>query len=123
MSFAPEDEDSIGMSFIARPVVAGIATAGLLAVFPSGAGASVSNYARQMATGAGSILVSDYVAGMLFPGMSASVLSPVLSGAIYAGAQRAMGSDVRLISNFVSGASIDVASQWLLNPVGRMLGF
>ena len=116
------DEDFVAYNFFARPIVAAIATTGLLA-FTGGLTSGVNNIAKQAAAGAGCVMVSDYSANMFFGGNAGALLSPAMSGAGYFAIQKlAFGSDAGAMDLVVSGAAIDIASQWMLNPVGRALG-
>lgn len=107
-------------SMFARPIVAGVATAGLL--FVLGGADDMGGFARQVGYGAGSVLVSDYVSGMVFGGAPGAIVAPVMTGAVYGAINKAMGSDRTWLNLGITGAGIDIASQWLYNPVASMLG-
>jgi len=117
-----ESADQLEYNFLARPIVAGIATAGVLAL-SGGFTGGLKHIATQVAAGGSSILVSDYVSNAVFGGMGGMLASPAVSGATYLVLQRmVLKSGLSYTDAFVSGAAIDVASQWLLNPVGQALG-
>ena len=117
-----ESGSEMEYNFLARPIVAGIATAGVLAV-GGGLSAGLPNFAKQCGAGAASILVSDYASGMFFGGDGGMLLSPAMSGATFLILQNmVLKTDMPMMNAVVTGAAIDIASQWMLNPVGRALG-
>jgi hypothetical protein len=116
-----ESGEEMAYNFLARPVVAGVATAGVLLLL-GGGGNDLKGMAIQVGAGAGSVLASDYVSGMAFGGGS-FLVSPALSGASYAAIQKMLLGSTNPVMNLVlTGAAIDVASGYLLDPVGRALG-
>ncbi len=116
-----DEGSALEYNFLARPVVAAVATAGVL-VLGGGLSAGAGNLARQSAMGAGAVAVSDYAAGMFFGGNAGMLLSPAMTGAAWMAIQRLSGDRSALLNLFATGATIDIASQWMLNPVGRALG-
>jgi hypothetical protein len=120
MSYGGESEGQVVGNMFARPIVAGVATAGLL--FVLGGADDIGGFARQVGYGAGAVLVSDYASAMVFGGAGGMLVSPVMTGAVYGAINRAMGSDRSWINLGITGAGIDIASQWLYNPVASMLG-
>jgi len=116
-----EDANELEYNFLARPVVAGVATAGLL-LLTQGFG-DARSFGMNVAAGAGCVWTSDMLAASVFGGTGGMLLSPVLSGGGYALIQRGLfRSEATMVDMFATGASIDIASQWMLNPVGRALG-
>jgi hypothetical protein len=116
------EEDFIGYNFFARPVVAGVATVGLLA-FSGGLTGGAQHIAKQVAAGAGCVMASDYASGMFFGGDAGALLSPAMSGVGYFVIQKMLFKvDNSMLDLVLSGAAIDIGSQWMLNPVGRALG-
>jgi len=116
-----DEGSALEYNFLARPVVAAVATAGVL-VLGGGLSAGAGNLARQSAMGAGAVAVSDYAAGMFFGGNAGMLLSPAMTGAAWMAIQRLSGDRSAMLNLFATGATIDIASQWMLNPVGRALG-
>jgi hypothetical protein len=117
-----ESGSEMEYNFLARPIVAGIATAGVLAI-SGGLGGGLAHFGKQCGAGAASILVSDYASGMFFGGNAGMLLSPAMSGAAYMVLQKmVLKDDMPMMNAVVTGAAIDIASQWMLNPVGRALG-
>lgn len=116
-----DEANTLEYNFLARPVVAAVATAGVL-VLGGGLSAGVANLARQSATGAVAVAASDYASGVFFGGNAGMLLSPAMTGAAWMATQRLMGNRDPMLNLFATGATIDIASQWMLNPVGRALG-
>lgn len=117
-----ESGSEMEYNFLARPIVAGIATAGVL-VMSGGLSGGLGHFGQQCAAGSASILVSDYASNMFFGGNAGMLLSPAMSGATFLILQNmVLKTDMPMMNAVVTGASIDIASQWMLNPVGRALG-
>jgi len=117
-----ESGTELTYNLLARPVVACVATAGVL-VLTGGSGNDLMGMVKQTAAGGAAVLVSDYSAGMLLGG-GGFLLSPALTGVAWGAIQKfVLGhKDAPWLNLIITGAAIDMASGYLLDPVGRALG-
>ena len=117
-----ESGSELTYNLLARPVVACVATAAVL-VLTGGSGNDLRGMAIQVGAGGASVLASDYISGMALGG-GGFLVSPVLTGVCWGAIQKyALGQrDAPWMNLIVTGAAIDVASGYFLDPVGRALG-
>jgi len=116
-----ESGEELTYNLLARPVVACVATAGVL-LLTGGAGNDLKGMAIQVGAGGASVLASDYIAGMVLGG-GGFLVSPALTGVCWGALQKfVLQHDTPWMNAIITGASIDVASGYFLDPVGRALG-
>jgi hypothetical protein len=117
-----ESGEELTYNIFARPVVACVATAGVL-LATGGSGNDLRGMAIQVGAGGASVLASDYIAGMALGG-GGFLLSPALTGVCWGAIQKyALGNPSTPWLNLIlTGGAIDMASGYLLDPVGRALG-
>ncbi len=122
MDAMDETGSELSYNLLARPVVACVATAGVL-LLTGGSGNDLRGMAVQVGAGGASVLASDYISGALLGG-GGFLLSPALTGVCWGALQKfALGnSNLPWFNAIVTGGAIDMASGYLLDPVGRALG-
>jgi len=122
MSDFDESGEELTYNMFARPVVAMVATAGVL-LATGGSGNDLKGMAVQVGAGGAAVLASDYIAGMALGG-GGFLLSPALTGVCWGVVQKyALGNtSAPWLNLIITGGAIDMASGYLLDPVGRALG-
>jgi len=114
-----DDESPAPRNWLAQPVAAGIITAGALAVL-GGPGLAPMDYAKQAAMGAAAVYASEIAQASM--GGKNAMVSPLVTGAAFAAISKATGANDSLPTLAIAGGIVDVASQFLSNPIASALG-
>jgi len=117
-----DSADQLEYNVLARPIVACVASAAVLAL-SGGFSGGFKHIVKQVGAGGASVLVSDYVSNSVFGGTGGMLLSPVVSGGSFMVIQKMLlKSELSYLDAYLTGAAIDVGSQYLLSPIGKALG-